>query len=452
MNEGHGHREEQGHAADTGGSPRQKERRMARWGREKVRAVLGLAVWEIELAVTAGLLERGADRRFDPEAVARAAADLDAFRALLAREHRLNATEAARRLGISAARFARVVAQTGLAPVAEEQVRKYGRVLTVRYYRAADIDGLAAYATADRVLREAVTAVGRSAAARKAAVTRTRNKERAAQARHELQALREQTGRGSAVALVRYAAALAANLPQGPGFLRRFAADKAVGALAAMVKECRLRADERSALLDDVLPQAREACAELVGPAEIERQTGVDPSVFAGRTDMVGGCMTRDELEELLAAPPQWLAQARAAAAAQRARAAEERAVLDAAQEAARLTNETVADLFGLPVDVVAALRPRRNGGFWHPQHVAGFLAAPPPWLHSEEAARAEVAVRAARPARARQARTDRRAGWRRTWAEKLGVPLEQVPKNCGRPTAKAVRAARANPPRWARP
>lgn len=172
-------------------------------------------MWEIELAVTAGLLERGADRRFDPDEVTRTAADLDTFRARLAREHRFNASQAARRLGVSAARFARVVAQTGLAPVAEEQVRKYGRVLTVRYYRAVDVDGLAAYATADQVLREAVTAVGRPAAARKAAVTRARNKERAEQARHELQAVRKQTTQGAAVALVRYAAALAAGLPRG---------------------------------------------------------------------------------------------------------------------------------------------------------------------------------------------------------------------------------------------
>jgi hypothetical protein len=430
-----------------------------RWGRERARAALGLAVWEIELAVTAGLLERGADRRFDPDEVTRTAADLDAFRARLAREYRLSASRAARRLGVSAARFARVVAQTGLAPVAEEQVRKYGTVLTVRYYRAVDVDGLAAYATADQVLREAVTAVGRPAAARKAAVTRARNKERAEQAGHELQAVRKQTTQGAAaVALVRYAAALAAGLPRGPGFLKKFATDEAVGVLAAVVEECRMRAEERSALLDEVLPLAHKACAELTGPAEIERRSGVDPAVFAGRTDMVGGCMARAELEKVLAAPPQWLAQARAAAvaaeaeaAAHRARTAEERAVLAAAREAARLTSETVAELFGLPVDIVAALRPRGSTGLWNPQHVAALRAAPPPWLRSEEAARAEVALRESGAARARQTRADRRAGWRRTWAEQLGVPLERVPENCGRPTAKAVRAARANPPGWAR-
>lgn len=168
--------------------------------------------------------------------------------------------------------------------------------------------------------------------------------------------------------------------------------------------------------------------------------------------------MARAELEKVLAAPPQWLAQARAAAvaaeaeaAAHRARTAEERAVLAAAREAARLTNETVAELFGLPVDIVAALRPRGSTGLWNPQHVAALRAALPPWLRSEEAARAEVALRESGAARARQTRADRRAGWHRTWAEQLGVPLERVPENCGRPTAKAVRAARANPPGWAR-
>ncbi|MBA2946543.1 hypothetical protein [Streptomyces himalayensis] len=142
--------------------------------------------------------------------------------------------------------------------------------------------------------------MGRAEAARKAAVTRARNKERAEQARHELAAVREQTAHSSPVALVRYAAALAAHLPQSPEFLRRFTAD------------------------------------------------------------------------------------------------------------------EAVAELFGLLVDVAAALHPRRRARWWHPQHVSNLLAAPPPSLRSEEAARAGVALRAARSERARQARANRRrAGWR---------------------------------------
>jgi hypothetical protein len=101
-------------------------------------------------------------------------------------EHRLNATDAAGRLGISRQRFARVVKQAGLEPVAEEQVRKYRRLLTVRYYRAADVDALQPYVGADIALREAATAVGRSDAAQKAARTRARNRERAREARLEL--------------------------------------------------------------------------------------------------------------------------------------------------------------------------------------------------------------------------------------------------------------------------
>ncbi|MBP0459929.1 hypothetical protein [Streptomyces montanisoli] len=429
----------------------------ARWGREKVRAALGLAVWEIDLAVTAGLLERGADRRFDPDEVRRAAEDLDAFQARLAAEHRLNATQAARRLGISTAQFKRVVVQAGTVPVAEEQVRKYGKVLTVRYYRAADVDGLADHVAADQVLREAATAVGRPEAARKAAATRARNKARAEQARHELDAVRTRALRGPAVAVVRYAAALAVGLPRSPGFLRAFAGDAALDALAALIDECRLRPGQRSEMLDEVLPQARVAANALARPAQIEQRSGIRPAVFEGRVDMIAGCMARAELEEVLAAPPMWLTEARAAAAAaeaeaavRRERAAEEKAVLAAAEEATRLSDEAVAALFQLPVDVIAALRPRGRR-WWHPQHVGGLLAAPPPWLRNEEAARAEAARRAARSARTRRKRTVRRQGWRRTWAQQLGVPLEQVPENCGKPTAKAVRAARAERPAWAR-
>jgi predicted DNA-binding protein (UPF0251 family) len=92
-----------------------------------VRAALGLAIWEIELAIETGLLRRLPDRDFEATAVEAALADPEAFRGLLAAEHRLNAADAAGRLGISRQRFARVVKQAGLEPVAEEQVHRYRR-------------------------------------------------------------------------------------------------------------------------------------------------------------------------------------------------------------------------------------------------------------------------------------------------------------------------------------
>ncbi len=54
-------------------------------GREEVRAVLGLAVWEVELAAETGLLLRLPDRSFDPLSVRAALDDLDGLRRRLAR-------------------------------------------------------------------------------------------------------------------------------------------------------------------------------------------------------------------------------------------------------------------------------------------------------------------------------------------------------------------------------
>lgn len=373
-----------------------------RWGREKVRTALGLKVWEIELAVETGLFARGEDRRFDPAEVQTALDSGEEFRARLRAEYRLNATEAAGLLGISKQRFARVVEQTGLRPVAEEQIRKYGQILTVRSYRTADVEALAPYATADRVLRGAVTSVGRSAAAQKAARTRARNKARAAEARSELDTVREAAG-SSPVAALRYAAALACDLPDSPHFLRRYEHDDVVHTLARVIADCRLTAAERRAYLADVQDLALQAHSTMAGPDEVRQRLGTDVSILVGRTETVCRFVPRPELSQLASAPPEWLLSLRAAEAATdaeesvlRARLSAERKVLDAAERALCLTDETAAELFGLPVDVVAALRPRSRRTHWHPQHVAQLLARPPVWLRNEAAARQEVARRRA--------------------------------------------------------
>lgn len=377
-----------------------------RWGREKVRAALGLAVWETNLAVESGLLTRGEDRRFDPVEVQKAVDDIEGFRARLRAEHRLNATEAAARLGISVQRFARVVEQAGLVPVAEEGFRKYGRFLTVRYYRAADVEALAPYAHADRVLREAVTSVGRSAVAQKAARTRARNKARATEARSELDALHERA-KASPVSALRYATALALGLPDSPPFLRRYQDDDLVRTLIGMIDDSRLTVAERSTKFSDVQDLAHEAHSTMASPDEVRQQLGADISTMAAQAETIGRFMPRQELSRLAAAPPTWLLALRAAeaaadaeSAALHARMSAERKVLDSAERALRITDDTAAELFGLPVDVVASLRPKKHSGHWHPQHVAQLLAHPPAWLHDEAAARQEVARRQARKAK----------------------------------------------------
>lgn len=380
--------------------------RAVRLGRERVRAELGLAVWEVELAVETGILSRGTDRRFDPSEIRAALEDMDTFRNRLEGERRLNATEAAERLKISKQRFARVVEQAGVSPVAEEDVRKYGRVLTIRYYRSADIDQLIPYAGADQALREAVTTVGRSDAAKKGARTRAENKQRATQARLEVEAAGK-AAQTSSVNALRYAAALACGAPDAPGFLRKFMGDKAVRALTVMIASCRLTKDEHRALLTGALELSGESHIFMAGPDEIRRLLGVDPCDLAGRVEMIGGFADRRDLTSWASAPPAWLLAAHAAEAAAdaetaalRAQFSEQRKVLDSAEQALRLTDESVAEIFGLPVDLVAALRPRKRRSAWHPEYVARLRANPPDWLSSEAAARQEIARRRARRTR----------------------------------------------------
>lgn len=427
-----------------------------RWGREKVRAALGLAVWEVELAAETGLLHRLADRRFDARTVEAALADPESFRATLAAEHRLNATDAARRLGISRERFTRVVADAGLEPVAEEQVHKYRTVLTVRYYRAADVDALQSYVGADIALREAVTAVGRSDAAKKAARTRAQNRQRAREARLELSASAPDRD-ARPVQVLRYAAGLAAGRPRPPSFLRRFTHDPEAARIAVLVAECRFRDSELADMLGEILERAQVAHSALAGPEEVRRRLGVDPQELTGRADTLEGCVERSALTAWEESPPQWLLAQRAAlaaaeaeAAAYRARAREEERLLDAAERAARLTDEAVAEILGLPVDVVAELRPRKRSR-WTWEYVSQLRSHPPAWLRSEAAAREEAARRAAHRASTEDRKAKKRRGWREAWAKQMGVPVERVPKRVGKPTPAAIRAAQANPPRWAK-
>ncbi|GAB3277766.1 hypothetical protein GCM10027589_03660 [Actinocorallia lasiicapitis] len=116
-------------------------------GRRKVRELLGLSEREVGLALECGLLRREG-RSFCAEKVAEALEDLEGFRRRLAAETRLNATEAGALLGVSAARFRTLARNAGTEVVAAAEIRKYGKVLTVRYWRAGDVEGLRAEAAA----------------------------------------------------------------------------------------------------------------------------------------------------------------------------------------------------------------------------------------------------------------------------------------------------------------
>ncbi|WDZ88536.1 hypothetical protein [Nocardiopsis sp. HUAS JQ3] len=432
-------------------------KRRTGWGREKVRAALGLTVWEIELSVRTGLLQRLLDRRFDDESVRAALADTETFRTRLAAEHRLNATEAARRLGVSRERFTRVVADTGLAPVAEEQIRKYGRDIAVRYYRAADVDSLPPRVGADIALRGAATAFGRSAAARKAAQTRARNRARAERARLELYAA-EPAPDDPATRVLAYTAGLVADQASVPGFLSDFTDVPEARRITALVRDCRLSPAEHTAMARGFRERAQAAYEALASPDEVHRRLGVCPGSLCGRTEMLMGHVPRGTVRAWEDDPPEWLlleraalAAAEAGEAALRAREKEEQRVLREAEQQLKCTDETVAELFGLPVDVVAGLR-RSRGKPWRWVHVEQLRGRPPTWLRSEEAAREEVRRRRESRTRNRKRRTRRWESWRQTWARELDVPLERVPEKVPKPTPKTIRSLKRHRPHWSRP
>ncbi|MER6826484.1 hypothetical protein ABT352_10895 [Streptosporangium sp. NPDC000563] len=362
-------------------------------GRNTVRQTLGLSVWEIELAATTGLLRRLPDRTFDPVSVRAAEADIEHFRQLLAAERRCTVTEASARLGVSSDRFKRIIAATGLAPVATEEIRKYGRILTVRYYRAADVDALADHVHADTELRAAARAVSRSDAARKAAQTRKLNLERAVAARAELETIKPAFD-ADCVRVLLWTAALmtVADIWPGPLSPIRRMTDSRIPPLTEILRDARLSRTDLEAMLAEFTPRSAELVPLLVSPKDAERELGVPVEMIP-------------------------------------------------------------AELFGIPADVLRRLRPA--GGRWTADHVARLLRKTPPWLRDESAARAEADRRHHREADRRRHRAERKAArrlsWRVLWAEALGVSLDRVPGSVGRPTRAAIEAARREPPRWAR-
>ncbi|WP_433472823.1 hypothetical protein ACQPZP_28615 [Spirillospora sp. CA-142024] len=384
-------------------------------GREKVRAALGLAVWEVELAAETGLLRRLPDRSFEAASVRAALDDPGGFRQGLAQERRCNATESAARLGISVQRFKRVAAATGLVPVAGEDVRKYGRVLRVVYYRAGDVDALADHVQADVELRAAAVAVSREQAAQKAAVTRKRNAELRREARTELESRKPADAEG--IEKLRWAVALMRTAGRFPAPLRRLAhvEDAPTGQLAHLMRQARLREDELAAMLEDVLPRAARATEGLADPDQVSAMLGVSAWLVSQHVPHFGGHVPVPALRELAGAPPPWLLAAWADIEFQRASVEvvrqdekQREAVLDTAERAAsRLSDAGVAELLGLSKEVVRRLRP--GTGRWKAAYVEQLLRRRPAWSLSEEAAWAE-----AERCRRRRERREQRRGQRK--------------------------------------
>ncbi len=334
-------------------------------------------------------------------------------------------------------------------PVAEKDVRKYGRVLHVVYYRAGDVDALADHVRADAELRAASTVVVREQAARKAAATRKRNAELAATARAGVERRRPRPDAGQVEVLVWVVALMRVSGGfSGPLKRLRYVDDPGVEQLARLMTQARFRPDELGAMLDDAFPCAGRAAKDLADPDEVSAALGVPAWVVAEHVPHVGGHVPASVLRGAEDSPS-WLLQARADAELQNAVVEVERqdahrhaAVLgSAARATARLSDASVAGLFGLSEDVVRALRP--GSGRWKSGYVEQLMRRRPAWSADEDAAWAEVERRQRRRETRERRKWERMLGWRRTWAQVFGVP----PRPC--PSKSAARRRRRSQPPW---
>ena len=285
----------------------EKTRKATPVGRETVRRRLGgLSIDEIEDAVAAGLLIRLADRRFDAESVEFAVAMGAQWRQSLHDERRLNATEAANRLGVPVARFRRAVEAGQIAAVGS-MPWKWG---TIRFYRGADVDALAGWLTVEAASRHVAAASKRSAAARKGAKTRRRNAAAAAAAREKL--AKAEPGEGdSAVLVVRYVTAMLTGFGYQCKPLEAFALLAGVSELAGTFAAARFPASEQEAMRLTWRDQGIQAAGTLVKASDLNRSLGLVPGTLPGPLVHLGGWVSRPDAEAWVTRNPDAVERAR---------------------------------------------------------------------------------------------------------------------------------------------
>lgn len=194
------------------------------------------------------------------------------------------------------------------------------------------------------------------------------------------------------------------------------------------------------------------------------RLLGVHPS------DLAVGCggtatVDADTMDLLTNQPPTWLMEARARRLVDDvftsvgddllAKAIARTASVASAVASATLSTDEVADLLGLPTEVVAPFEPRRG---WTADVVADLLRSQPAWLQSADEARDAARKATWRARRAEDRRTYAEAAKlrgkernRARWAEVAGVSLDEVPSSFTKaPTPDAIARFWKRPPSWA--
>lgn len=301
----------------------EKTRKATPVGRETVRRRLGgLSIDEIEDAVASGLLIRLPDRRFDAESVEFAVAMGAQWRQSLHDERRLNATEAASRLGVPVERFRRAVKAGQISPVAS-MPWKWG---TIWFYRGADVDALAGWLTVDAASRHVAAVSKRSAAARKGAATRRRNAAAAAAAREKL--AKAEPGEGdSAVLVVRYVTAMLTGFGYRCQPLEAFTRLAGISELAHTFVAARIPAGEQEAMRLTWRDQGIQAAGALVKASDLNRSLGLAPGTLPGPLAHLGGWVSRHDVEMWIVQNPDAVERAR--------RKEQERQMLESASQLA---------------------------------------------------------------------------------------------------------------------
>jgi hypothetical protein len=262
-------------------------------GREEVRRRLGgLSVEEIEDAVTSGLLIRLPDRRFDAESVAFAEAYGEDWHKSLNDERRLNATEAAKRLGVSVTRFRNAVKAEQIEHVSSIPW-KYG---VIKFYRGADVDALADWLMLDAADRHVSSVSKRSDAARKGVETRRRNAEAAKAARQVLLAVEPVDG-DSSVMVVKYVAAMLTGFRYNRGAFGEFGQYVEVENLAKEFVAARFSEEEKLALWSAWQGRGLAARQELARAKNLNALMGLPPGTLPNDLPHLGGWVSQSEAE-----------------------------------------------------------------------------------------------------------------------------------------------------------
>jgi len=297
----------------------------------KVRELLGpLSAEQLRRAVAAGLLKTRGRDHYDTASVLDAHANLEAWRERLAGEELLNATEAARRLGVTTERFRRAVTANDIKPV-ERTYWRYGRYIS--YYRARDVDSLASWLVADAAERHVEAVAKRPEAARKAAETRRRNLEAKKAARDRLVPLIPGLGASDAD-IICFAVALLLAADKGCSKLQRFTRDKKVHELADLIATARLSKEEHQELLSRYHAQALKAARRFERVRDLENAHGLHPGSLYARLDCVAGTVSRLQFDRLLREDPAFIEDSR--------RKNQERLLLEEAHRVAALEAERV--------------------------------------------------------------------------------------------------------------